>query len=242
MKAVKLAVTSLGLGLILASQSAMGATVKKAASASSSSSKGGHDWLFSLPLIAERPQMRIHAEYNADRSVGLALEAGLIGTVEELTDEEIALTGNSLKVNGMQASILMSRYSDEQNMAGFFWTLGAGYRRWGAEWKKQVTPKESLRLDLADENGFLHHRVEGKGATGHARLGYRYVANEWPLAFGAHIGVRHMNSQVTDVQVSEVDEAKLKLQYSELNPDERRSLKNRMMTTTDITIDFGLAF
>lgn len=238
MKVVKIAITS--LGLILASQTALGAAAKK--SASSSSSKGGHDWLFSLPIIADRPQLRIHAEYNASRSLGLALEAGIISSIEELSDEEIALTGNSLQINGLQASILMSRYSDEPNMAGFFWSLGAGYRRWGAEWKKQVTAKESLRLNFVDENGFLHHRVEGKGVTGHARVGYRYVASEWPLAFGAHIGIRHMNSQVTDVEVSEADQAKLKLQYSDLSPEERSSLKNRMMTTPDITIDFGFAF
>ncbi len=241
MKAVKIAITSFGLGLILASQSAMGATAKKVASPSSSS-KGGHDWLFSLPLIADRPQLRLHAEYNAGRSVGIALEAGVISTVEELSDEETVLTGNSLQINGLQASLLMSRYSDEPNMAGFFWTVGAGYRRWGAEWKKQVAPKESLRLNMVDEKGYLHHRVEGKGGTGHARIGYRYVANEWPLAFGAHIGIRHMNSQVTDVKVSQAEETKLNLQYADLSTEERRSLKNRMMTTSDITIDFGLAF
>jgi hypothetical protein len=240
MKVCKIAITLIGMGLGLASQTAMGAAAKKIPSPSSS--KGGRDWLFSLPLIAERPQLRIHAEYNADRSVGLALEAGVISAVEELSDEEILLTGNSLQINGMQASILMSRYSDEANMAGFFWSLGAGYRRWQADWKKQVTDKESFRLAFVDEKGYLHHKVEGKGATGHIRLGYRYVGSDWPLAFGAHVGIRHMNSQVTDVDVSEADQEKLKLQYSDLNPVERRSMKHRMMTQPDITVDFGLVF
>lgn len=127
-------------------------------------------------------------------------------------------------------------------MGGFFWTLGAGYRRWGAEWKKQPDPKESLRLGLVDEKGYLHHRVEGKGVTGHGRVGYRYVASEWPLAIGAHFGLRHMNSQVKDVNVSEEEEQKLSLQYSKLSDDERNSLKHQMMTTADFTVDFGFVF
>lgn len=240
MKTVKIAITLMGMGLVLASHTAMGAAAKKMPSPSAS--KGGHDWLFSLPLVAERPQLRIHAEYNADRSVGIALEAGVISKVEELTDEEIALTGNSLQVNGLQASLLMSRYSDEANMAGFFWSLGAGYRRWQAEWKKQVSEKETLRLDSVDDKGYLHHKFEGKGATGHMRLGYRYVGTDWPLAFGAHVGVRHMNSQISDVDVPESEQTRLKLQYSDLSSEERRSMKNRMMTTSDIAVDFGLVF
>lgn len=240
MKAFKITITSLGIGLVLASQMAMGAAAKKIPSPSAA--KGGRDWLFSLPLIAERPQLRIHAEYNAGRSVGLALEAGVISAVEELTDEEIVLTGNSLQVNGLQASLLMSRYSDEPNMAGFFWSLGAGYRRWQAEWKKQVSEKEALRLGYVDEKGYLHHKFEGKGATGHMRLGYRYVGSDWPLAFGAHVGIRHMNSTITDIDVPQSDQAKLNLQYSDLSSEERRSMKNRMMTTPDITVDFGFVF
>jgi hypothetical protein len=51
-----------------------------------------------------------------------------------------------------------------------------------------------------------------------------------------------MNSQVTDVNVSEAEQEKLKLQYSDLNPVERRSMKHRMMTQPDITVDFGLVF
>jgi hypothetical protein len=232
--------TILSLGLVLASGVALGAPARK--SPSSGSAKGGRDWLISLPIMAERPQLRLHAEYNAARSVGVALEAAAISEVEELDDEERKLTGNSLKINGMQASILFSRYSDEANMGGFFWTLGAGYRHWNATWKKQVTPAESMRLNFVDSKGYLHHKVEGKGPTGHFRLGYRYVASEWPLAMGLHIGARHMNSQVTDVKVSEAEQAKLNLKYSELSGEEKVTLKHRMMTTPDITIDVGMVF
>lgn len=209
---------------------------------SGSSKSSGRDWLISLPIMSERPQMRLHVEYNAQRSLGLAIEAAAIAKTEELHDDEINLTGNSLSVNGVQGSMLMSRYSDEANMGGFFWAIGAGYRRWNAEWKKKPDKKESLRMGLVDNDGYLHHRVEGKGVTGHLRGGYRYVASEWPLAIGAHLGLRHMNSQVTDKKVSESEEKQLGLAYSELNDNERKHLRHRMMTTPDFTVDFGVVF
>ena len=202
----------------------------------------GRDWLISLPVVAERPQMRLHVEYNAERGVGLALEAAAISTTEELMEEEITTTGNSLTVNGVQGSLLMSRYSDEANMGGFFWTIGAGYRKWNAEWKKKPDERENQRISLVDQDGYLHHRVEGKGVTGHLRAGYRYVASEWPLAVGAHLGLRHMNSQVKDRKVDESEETKLGLTYSELNDIERKQLRHRMMTTPDFTVDFGVVF
>ena len=234
-------------GLCLVASGAQAASTKKnsamAASSQSSSLKAsGKDWLVSLPVVAERPQMRLHVEYNADHSIGLGFEAAAISTTEELGEEEILTTGNSLTLNGVQGSLLMSRYSDEAHMGGFFWTVGAGYRKWHAEWKKKPDERENQRLGLVDDGGYLHHRVEGKGVTAHLRAGYRYVANEWPLSLGAHIGLRHMNSQVTDVAVNDSEQEKLQLNYSELNDKERRELRHRMMTTPDFTVDLGLAF
>ncbi len=242
MKAVKIALTTLGMGLLMASQTSFGASKKVASSSSGGSKSSARDWIISLPVMAERPQFRLHGEYNAAKSVGLAVELATIATGEELYEEEIQEKGNSLTINGLQASLLMSRYSDEANMGGFFWTLGAGYRRWGAEWKKQPGEKEVTRLGLVDQKGYLHHRVEGRGVTGHGRVGYRYVASEWPLAIGAHIGLRHMNSQVKDISVSDSEEQKLELEYSKLTAEESRSLKNRMMTTPDFSVDFGIVF
>ena len=236
-----------GLLLGIGEVAAVAAPMKKgppmmAATQSGGSKSGGHDWIFSLPVVAERQQLRLHAEYNAFRSIGLALEAGQIATTEEMGDEEIRATGSSLAIDGYQASLLMSRYSDPANMGGFFWSLGAGYRKWDAEWKKKPDEKEAQRASLVDEEGYLHHRVEGKGATAHFRVGYRYVANEWPLAVGGHVGLRHMNSQVTDVTVKEDEQTKLHATYSKVDDGERKQLKHKMMTTPDFTVDFGLAF
>ena len=233
--------------LIFGSQGVMAASMKKSSPAPSSSSGGGgkssgRDWLISVPVVAERPQLRLHAEYNVQHSVGMAIEVASIARTEELRDNEIQATGNSLVINGLQGSLLMSRYTDEANLGGFFWTLGAGYRRWGAEWAQKADDKDVARLALEDEDGHLHHRLQGQGVTGHARVGYRYVATEWPLAIGAHIGLRHMNSEIKDVKVSDAEEKKLDHQYSSINDKERKSMKSRMMTTPDITVDFGAVF
>ena len=225
--------------VILCANGAFGAPLGKSSSSSSGGKSNGRDWLISLPLMAGGA---LHGEYNAGGSMGLALEYSAIGAVEELLPEEVQETGNSLAIDGVQVSLLMSRYSDERNMGGFFWTLGAGYRVWNAEWKKRPGEKEYTRLGLVDDNGYLHHRVQGKGATGHGRLGYRYVANEWPLAIGAHVGLRHMNSQVEDVDVTDQEQQELGLTYSDITEKERKQLKHRMMTRADISLDFGFVF
>lgn len=206
---------------------------------SSGGKSNGRDWLFTLPLFVGGA---LHAEYNAGGTMGLALEYSAMAGAEELMEEEILETGNSLLIDGVQVSALMSRYSDERNMGGFFWTLGAGYRVWTAEWKKRPGDKEFTRLGLVDQDGYLHHRVQGKGVTGHGRFGYRYVASEWPLAVGAHLGLRHMNSQVTDMEVAEKEQQELQLTYSDITEKERKHLKHKMMTRADISLDFGFVF
>jgi len=225
--------------LIACSSVAIGAPLGKSSSSSSSGKSGGRDWLISLPLMAGGS---LHGEYNVAGSMGLAMEYSAIAAVEELLPEEVQETGNSLAIDGVQVSLLMSRYTDERNMGGFFWTLGAGYRVWNAEWKKRPGDKELLRMGLVDQEGYLHHRVQGKGATGHGRLGYRYVASEWPLSIGAHIGIRHMNSQVSDVEVPEQEQQEMQLTYSEITEKERKQLKHRMMTRADISLDLGFVF
>jgi hypothetical protein len=217
----------------------LGAPVGKTAGSSGGGKSGGRDWLLTLPLMAGGS---LHAEYNAGSTMGLALEYSAIGAVEELLPEDVQETGNSLTIDGIQVSALMSRYSDERNMGGFFWTLGAGYRVWNAEWKKRPGEKEAMRLTLVDQDGYLHHRVQGKGVTGHGRLGYRFVASQWPLAIGAHLGIRHMNSQVRDSDVPAKEQEELQLTYSDITEKERTHLKNRMMTRADISLDFGFAF
>ncbi|MCX6126312.1 MAG: hypothetical protein NTV34_16385 [Proteobacteria bacterium] len=131
--------------------STSGATGKSGAS---------RDFLVSMPLASERPQLRLHMEYNAGNEAGIALEAGMIGTSEELGTKEVGETGNSMKVSGVQASLLLSRYSEPTRLGGFFWTLGGGYRQYAAEWKKRPVAQETeTRLSATDEDGYIVPRI-----------------------------------------------------------------------------------
>jgi hypothetical protein len=239
---------STALVLLTMAPVAEAVAMKKGPPLSSYSSQGGggkssgRDWLISVPVMTERPQLRVHLEYNAAKSVGLALEGGVIGNNEELPADEVKKSGNSLMISGAQGSLMMSRYSDQANLGGFFWTVGAGYRVWTADWKKQPDEKEASRMSLVDEKGYLHHRAQGRGVTGHLRGGYRYVANEWPLAIGAHIGIRHLNSQVKDKEVNESEQQKMGLAYSDLSAEEKKGLRHRMMSEPDIAVDIGMVF
>ena len=202
-----------------------------------------HDFLVSIPLITERPQARLHMELNAASEFGIALEGSMLTEAEELSAGEADKTGDSMKVSGYQGSLLISRYSDPSRLAGFFWTLGAGYRQFNADWKKKLDNSDTgLRLTEADSGGYLHHRVRGAGGTGHARVGYRWAVAEWPIAIGAHLGVRHMNSKVHDVEVSEEQQQELHLQYSPTSDQEKKSVSRREMTTRDISLEFGMIF
>jgi len=138
---------------------------------------------------------------------------------------------------------LIARYSEPQSLSGFFWSLGGGYRQYNAEWKKKPEDADKEpRMSMTDDDGYLHHRVVGSGVVGVARVGYRFIPAEWPIALGAHIGMRHMNSTVKDVEVDDDEQEKLNLEYSKINEKERKSIKNRMMTQPDFAIEFGFSF
>ncbi len=233
--------------LALQSNSAFSAPKKSAANfgGESDAKSGDRTFYFSLPFVAERPQLRPHIELNLGNEAGLAIEGAMIAESEELSESETIESGNSLKVKGVQASLLLSRYSEPTQLGGFFWTLGAGYRQYTADWKKKPSNQErepEMRLDSVDSDGYLHHRVEGRGATGHFRAGYRYVAAQWPIAIGGHVGLRHMVSTIRDVEMTEDEEKEMNLDYTPVTDRERKSIRNRMMTTPDFALDFGMIF
>lgn len=241
-----------GLGLCLLSVSTTGFAAAKKSMGMSTSSGGAketdRDYLISIPIVADSSQARLHLEYNVQKTFGLALEAAALGEREIMSPKEVDSTGDSLKTKGTQVSLLFSRYSEPAHLGGFFFALGAGYRQYSAEWKKrpddqnkEVALQSNTALQL-DDDGYLHHRVKGSGTTGHARVGYRWVAAEWPVAIGGHVGLRHVSSSVKDVDVDQEQQKELKLNYSPTNDAEKKSLKNRVMTEPDISIELGLAF
>ena len=209
--------------------------------AGDSASSSSKDYLLSMPIVAETPQIRPHIEINISNEFTLALEGGLLAETEQLSKEELMETGNSLKVKGAQATLLLSRYSEPERMAGFFWSLGGGYRKFTADWKKQPGDNTTqTQLASINEDGYLRHRVNGTGTTAHFRLGYRYVADSWPVAIGGHVGFRHMNSSLENAKISDSEKNETQLTHSPLSETEEKSVKHRMMTTPDLAVEIGL--
>lgn len=214
------------------------------APSASSSKSVDRDFLVSSALVTEsKGKMLLHLELNAADEAGIALEGGVLGEQEQLHPNDVEETGNSMKVQGIQASLLISRYSEPTRLGGFFWTLGGGYHEYTAEWKKRPSEQESeIRLAAKDSDGYLHHRVKGSGFMGSARLGYRYVAAEWPIAIGGHLGIKHTNSTIRDIEVDEAEEQEMNLSYIPTDDSEKKSIRHQFMTQPDFAIDFGLIF
>jgi hypothetical protein len=210
--------------------------------------KSDRNFLVALPIMTESNQLQLHLEYDVDNVVGVAIEGGFMGEQELASQKEIDENGSSLKTKGSEAALLFSRYSEPNHLGGFYWTLGAGYRQYIAEWKKkpETDPQTGLadtRLALQDDQGYLHHRMSVRGAFATGRLGYRYVATDWPFTIGAHIGLRHLSSTVQDVEVDETEQETLKLQYSQTTSAEKKTVKHHVMTTPDFTLlEIGMAF
>ena len=234
------------VGFVLALGSISGTVHAAKKSMGMSTSSGGgkevdRDFVVTIPVMADGPQARIHAEYNVMKAVGVALEIASLGETQLVSDKTMDETGESLKTKGSQVSLLIARYSEPARLGGFFWALGAGYRQYTADWKRRPDEKSTaLQLESADD-GYLHHRVRGQGVLGHARVGYRWVAGEWPVAIGGHIGLRHLNSSVKDIEVDAEQQKELNMTYSSTNSYEQKELKNRVMTTPDISIEIGMA-
>ncbi|MCX6118828.1 MAG: hypothetical protein NT027_14910 [Proteobacteria bacterium] len=208
-----------------------------------SSKNGERSVLASLPIVAEGAQLRLHLEYNIANTLGLAVEGGILGETELLDREQVDEMGNTLKTKGVQGALLFSRYSQPSRMGGFFWTLGGGYRQYTAEWKKKpLANAQDMRLESSDADGYLHHRMRGQGTFGVGRVGYRYVADEWPLSIGGHFGLRHMTSKLKDLEVEQEEQAELNLEYSPTTSEEKRLVNHKMMTTPDVSIELGLIF
>jgi len=208
--------------------------------ASSSDSGGGNGYRsfsLSLPIVALSREAVARAEYNVGAQASVALEGTIIGQGEDFNDREIEENhGDSLTTKGYEVAVYMTRYTNPEMLAGFYWGLGAGYRRVEAAWSQ--TPDQNYTLterDHLNDDGRMNHELRGEGITGHGRVGYRYVAESFPLVVGAYVGVRHWQNKFDDRE-SESD------QYSPTADRDRNNLKYRYMSSFEPGIELGMAF
>lgn len=218
------------------SPSVFAAAAKATGASSSSGGSGTRSFILTLPLVSLTRDAAFRGEINTE-SASFSVESAYMGTAEEYSEEKLLLTGDSMITSGRQAAILVSRYTNQANMSGWFWTLGAGARQMDGIWK---TSPSTLALMtgislIQDDAGKVLHRYKATGATGHARAGYRWVSQSIPLAIGGHVGIRHFDGKFEDVEPVEQD-------YTPLAVDEKASLRRRYMTRLEPAVEFGLAF
>jgi|GEM_PF-1012951 len=214
--------------------------------ASRSQESGGYrSFDLTLPVVTLARQAQGRIEYNMGGLATISLEGARMVRGEDLSDEEIEESGDSLQSEAVQGAILFSRYSNGPTMSGFFWSLGAGYRKVNAYWHTNPdtgrTPDENPgRMSLADDKGKLHHDLELAGGTGHGRIGWRWIGESFPMLIGAHIGVRHFDPTIKDAEESRLETETMRM--APTNDVEKRNLKRRMMTALEPGVEIGFAF
>jgi hypothetical protein len=210
-----------------------------AATAAPRSSSGGgasRSFILTIPVITLTRDAAFRGEYNL-KDATLAVEGASMVESEEYTEEKIAETGDSMISKGGHVSVLVSRYSQPNNMSGWFWTLGAGVREMRGTWK---TNPSSLALAsgmplVMDDAGKVIHEYTARGLVGHARTGYRWVAQSIPLSIGGHLGLRHFDARFADKDGLRADS-------SPLSDEDKAALRRRYMTRLEPAVEFGLAF
>lgn len=154
-----------------------------------------HDFGISLPVLPAAREIIGGFEFNLSGRGTLTLEGGIVRGGELLSDDEVEETKDSLESKGgFQGGLILSRYTDPVRMAGFFFGVGAGYRQEKVKWTRTPAQREEYSAALLSVEGKLYHEATLAGATGHARVGYRYVGEEIPFAIGIALGVRHFEA------------------------------------------------
>lgn len=233
----------------LASQASAQAKKQQAPmEASAASANGAKDFALSIP-VALYGEGVARIEFNLDTKASLALEGNFMRQRQDIDEEQTALTGESVLADAKGALLLISRYSDPVKLAGFYWSMGVGFRQMTADWAVRADPKDK-NIDLAlldyekDQQGVLHHKVQMNGTTGHLRGGYRYVADEMPLMIGLYAGVRHFQAKARDLPMTkdEEQEGEKSYDYAPMTERERETFRRRYTTQIEPAIELGFIF
>ena len=221
--------------------------ISKGKSDGGSHRSSGNDFALSLPLSLYGESV-VRLEANLGHQASLALEGTIKRQDEDISEKEAEKSYESLVTNAKGALLLISRYSEPTRLAGFYWALGLGFRTMNADWQVQPDPSDK-KADLSLTNraedadvDIFHHRATMHGTTGHLRGGYRYVAQELPLMFGAYIGIRHFQASIKDDQVDDGEAANQNDRYATMTERERERLKRRYMTTLEPALELGFIF
>ncbi len=200
---------------------------------------------FTIPVVSLTGEPTGRFEFNLSGEASLTLEATYVPKGEELRKKEIEEDGHSpsMMTQGKQVALLVSRYTDSYNLAGFYWSAGVGYRTVDGSLKKALeettaTPN-TFSVGPIDDLGRASYEFRASGMTLHGRGGYRYVGQSVPFSIGLYLGVRHFVSKVEDLR-TQSDEADPTL--TELTSDEKNSIKRRFMDRPEGGLEVGVVF
>ncbi len=188
-----------------------------------------------LPIISIGGEAVGKVEYNLKGEGSIGLEVAIQRETELYTDDEIQeRNGDSILAKGRGVILTYSKYANDAMMSGGYFALGLGYKQVEADWRR--SPEEDFVPSEVyfDSDGKIIHSVIAKGATGHIRVGYRYVASVLPISIGAYLGVRHFENTIED---REGNRNSLKTPENDLE-----SLSRRLMSSLEPGIEVGMAF
>jgi hypothetical protein len=206
-------------------------------------SGGFRSFILSIPVLTLNKEHLARLEFNLAGHASMTVEGTMKSRFEELTKEEQEETGESRSSAAKGVSLLFSRYTQPYAMAGFFFALGAGYRQEDVQWTVRPDEKDpAINLSLVDDDDDrLHHDMTLKGATGHLRVGYRYVGAEIPLLVGVFAGARHFQAGVEDVDPDDHDEDD-DTRWAESTDREKERARRAYASKPEAGIEIGFCF
>lgn len=214
------------------------------------SEKKGYQMMHvSIPIINLAGETTFHGEFNLAGEGGLALELTRKRDLEEATQDDQD-KGISRQASAQAIAVHYARYVEPGSMGGFYWGLGAGYRKETVDWLRANNPQgvEFAALENTQWNANL---AELTGPTLHGRTGYRYVGKEIPLLIGVFAGLRHFSSSVKDVEGSTSARAKFSkgspntvppVTATTLMEKDKTKLKNVYATRLEGGVEIGFTF
>ena len=200
------------------------------------------DFTIAVPLISLTSESAGRIELNLGMRAALAIEASYIHEHDRIHEDVTEETGETMYVNsGRSASMHIARFSQPNRLAGFYWSLGAGFQTVDVAWTVPADEEDpEIDFALLPDDGMMNHRAILSGVTGHGRVGYRYVADDYPFMAGIYLGFRHFQSGVEDYHEAKEEEADEGV--SNLTDYEKERLKRKFKTAFTPSLTMGFAF
>lgn len=207
-----------------------------------SSKAYSRQYVLTLPLIAVARESTLAFEFNLMNEASLSLHWSRQTPGEELRKKELEERPlDSLTLEGQEFGFGFQRYSNARELSGFYWGLGAGYRKVAAVWIRDPGVQVGSNLNnplYVDDLGKVHNYMDVSGTAVNGKVGYRYIAKDLGLTAGLFLKLRHFQSAVKK------NEASPDKRYAKnpLGQNDKSVLKRRLMTTLLPGFELGWAF